>query len=226
MTTHLDSAVVADYLLDHPHFFEEHAELLSGIKLTSPLMGRAISLQERQMEILREKIRSHELQAARLMHIAQDNDAIAHKFQLWTYAVLRAKHDANLPQLLVDELVRIFNVPQATLRLWDLPPAHATAWYAEPVSAETQQYAKQLTAPFCDANPGIDVVNLLPDATNIKSAAIMALRPTTPDHATGLLIIGSPEPERFTADMSTDFLSHIGETASAALSHIYHTASA
>jgi uncharacterized protein YigA (DUF484 family) len=36
MTTELDSSLIADYLLDHPHFFEEHAELLSTVKLTSP----------------------------------------------------------------------------------------------------------------------------------------------------------------------------------------------
>jgi hypothetical protein len=29
--------------------------------------------------------------------------------------------------------------------------------------------------------------------------------------------MGSPDPERFTAHMATDFLIHIGETASAAL---------
>jgi hypothetical protein len=35
--------------------------------------------------------------------------------------------------------------------------------------------------------------------------------------AFGLLILGSADPARFEADMATDFLIHIGETASAAL---------
>jgi uncharacterized protein YigA (DUF484 family) len=35
--------------------------------------------------------------------------------------------------------------------------------------------------------------------------------------AFGLLVLGSPDPERFSASMATDFLVHIGETASAAL---------
>jgi uncharacterized protein YigA (DUF484 family) len=35
--------------------------------------------------------------------------------------------------------------------------------------------------------------------------------------AFGLLVLGSPDPERFSAAMATDFLVHIGETASTAL---------
>ena len=34
MTVPLDSHLVAQYLTDHPHFFEEHASLLGDIKLT------------------------------------------------------------------------------------------------------------------------------------------------------------------------------------------------
>ncbi len=220
MTTHLDSGVIADYLLDHPHFFEEHAELLSNVKLSSPLLGRAISLQERQMEILREKIRTFELQIAKLLRTAQENDAIAQKFHLWTYAILRAKPD-NLPQQLVDDLIRIFDVPQATLRLWDLPDVHAEAWYAAPVSEATHQYINSLTTPFCGANPDVDAVSWLPDPAAVQSVAIIALHPGASTQARGLLVIGSADTGRFTSEMSTDFLTRIGETTSAALSHLY-----
>ena len=63
---------IADYLVQHPHFFEEHAELLAKIKLTSPIMGRSISLQERQMEIVREKLKVLELRLSDLMRVAQE----------------------------------------------------------------------------------------------------------------------------------------------------------
>ena len=48
MTATLDSIVIAQYLVDHPQFFEEHAGLLGEVKLSSPLTWRAVSLQERQ----------------------------------------------------------------------------------------------------------------------------------------------------------------------------------
>ncbi len=47
---------IADFLLNTPDFFGRHAELLSAVLLSSPHSNRAVSLQERQAEMLREKI--------------------------------------------------------------------------------------------------------------------------------------------------------------------------
>ena len=51
-----------NYLANTPGFFERHAELLAAVQLTSPHGQRAVSLQERQMEMLREKIKGLEQQ--------------------------------------------------------------------------------------------------------------------------------------------------------------------
>ena len=48
---------IANYLASTPDFFERHAELLAAVHLTSPHHQRAVSLQERQAEMLREKIK-------------------------------------------------------------------------------------------------------------------------------------------------------------------------
>ena len=45
---------------------EEHANLLGDVRLSSPLTGRAVSLQERQMEVMRDKYRALELRMADL----------------------------------------------------------------------------------------------------------------------------------------------------------------
>ena len=52
---------IANFLVNTPDFFSRHAELLSAVRLTSPHSQRAVSLQERQAEMLREKIRALEL---------------------------------------------------------------------------------------------------------------------------------------------------------------------
>ena len=44
---------IANYLVHTPGFFERNAQLLASIQLTSPHGQRAVSLQERQMEMLR-----------------------------------------------------------------------------------------------------------------------------------------------------------------------------
>jgi uncharacterized protein YigA (DUF484 family) len=217
MTYQLDSAAVADYLSDNPHFFEEHADLLARVKLTSPLAGRTVSLQERQMEVLREKIKLFELRLNELMHIAQENDAITEKFLAWTRTLLLARNDVDLPHTLVNGMQSVFSVPYATLRIWGVAEEFAHAWFAAEVSADAKIFCNGLAAPFCGENQDFEPASWMEDGESIKSIAMLPLRVGAAPEAFGLLVLGSPDPGRFTSDMATDFLAKIGETASAAL---------
>ncbi|MGZ3183217.1 MAG: DUF484 family protein [Telluria sp.] len=215
MTAALDSHAVAEYLADHPDFFEEHAGLLGQVKLSSPLTGKAVSLQERQMEVMRDKYRTLELRMAELIRLAQENAGIAGRFHGWTQALLRAPRDGQLPRALVASLQEAFHVPHATLRLWDVAPAHAGEWFTAGVSDDARIFAGSLRAPYCGANNDFEAVRWLDDAAAVQSTVILPLRDG--EATFGLLILGSPDPSRFTADMGTEFLVHIGDTASAAL---------
>ncbi|MGZ8291263.1 MAG: DUF484 family protein [Telluria sp.] len=218
MTASLDSTAVASFLADNPTFFEEHTALLGQVKLSSPLTGKTVSLQERQMEVMRDKYKALELSMSQLVRTAQENAAIADKFHGWTAALLRARRDAALPQVLVDGLKEHFGVPQATLRLWDLPAEYTGAWFADGVSDDARIFANSLQAPYCGSNHDFEAVRWLDDAATVQSTVILPLRRGA--GAFGLLIMGSSDPERFTASMATDFLVHIGETASAALDNL------
>ena len=215
MTDALDSAAVARFLADNPQFFAQHAALLGQVKLSSPLTGKTVSLQERQMEVMRDKYKALELQLSELASRAQKNAAIAASFHGWNQALLRARHGADLPRALVDGLCAQFDVPQATVRLWDLAPGHADAWFAQDVSDDARLFANSLLAPYCGSNHDFEAVRWLDDAGAVKSTVILALR--SGGAAFGLLILGAADPARFEADMATDFLVHIGATASAAL---------
>jgi uncharacterized protein len=215
MTDTMDPAAVAQFLVDNPQFFEQHAALLGKVKLSSPLTGKAVSLQERQMEVMRDKYKALELQMAELIRLARDNAAIANKFHAWTQALLQARHGADLPRALVDGLCAQFSVPQVTLRLWNLAPEHGDAWFVRGVSDDARIFANSLLAPYCGSNHDFEAVRWLDDATAVQSTVILPLR--SGGSAFGLLILGSPDPRRFGAEMATDFLIHIGETASAAL---------
>ena len=189
-----------------------------GVRLTSPVLGRAVSLQERQMEVLREKIRTQELHLAELLRVAQDNDAIGVRFQDWTRALLQARNDVDLPHVLTSGLQSIFSVPHATLRLWNVAPAFAHTWFAAPVSEDARIFSNSLDAPFCGPNHDFEVCAWLEDATPVQSVALLPLRSEGGSGETfGLLLLGSPDPARFGSNMATDFLSRIGITASAAL---------
>ena len=215
MTATLDSSTVASYLSDNPNFFEEHAGLLGQVRLASPLTGKAVSLQERQMEVMRDKYKALELRMAELIRLAQDHATIANKFHAWTQGLLKARQHAELPGAVAGGLRDGFAVPQVTLRLWGLTAAHDDSWYVNGVSEDARLFASSLLAPYCGSNHDFEAVRWLDDAASVASTVILPLR--SEGSAFGLLIMGSPDPERFTSHMATDFLIHIGETASAAL---------
>jgi uncharacterized protein YigA (DUF484 family) len=219
----MDATAVLQYLTDHPHFFEEHASLLGEVKLSSPLTGRAVSLQERQMEVMRDKYKALELRMAELSRHAKENETIAGRFHSWTQALLQVREDGAMPRVLADSLKSSFHVPQATLRLWGAKPDYADEWFTAGASDDARIFANSLMAPYCGANNDFEAVRWLEDAGHVQSTVIIPLRkpgssaPAGKAATFGLLILGSPDSERFTSLMATDFLVHIGETASVAL---------
>ncbi len=217
MTAQPDSDTVARYLAENPEFFEEHAELFGQLKLTSPLGARTVSLQERQMEVLREKIKNLELRFANLVRIAQENEDITSKFHAWVTTLLTARNDVDLPHGLVESLRTVFQVPHATLRLWGAADEYSHTWFSAAVSADVRLFTGSLNTPYCGPNQDFEAANWLEDGAAVQSLALVPLRREDNGETFGLLVMGSPDPQRFTADMATDFLAKIGETSSAAL---------
>ena len=125
---------IANYLLNTPSFFERHAEVLAAVQLTSPHGQRAVSLQERQAEMLREKIRGLELKAAEMIRHSQENTAIADKLQRWTRELLLTREARDLPRVVADQIERQFLVPQVAVRVWGVSPEFAGEDYAQGVS--------------------------------------------------------------------------------------------
>ncbi len=215
---------IAIYLLNHPEFFEQHAETLARIQLTSPHGQRAVSLQERQMELLREKIKGLELKMAELLRYGQENDAIANKLNHWARDLMLTRQSANLPALVVDGLRESFSVPFVGLRLWGLTEANANlrevAPFAQLVSLDITTFANSLMAPFCGKNTDYEAVRWLPEPAAVNSVAMIPLRIGAHPEAFGMVVLGSPDERRFYEGMGTTFLAQIGEFASAALSRL------
>jgi uncharacterized protein YigA (DUF484 family) len=218
---------IADYLANTPGFFERHAELLGSVQLTSPHGQRAVSLQERQMEMLRDKIRGLEGKIIEMIRHGQDNVAIADKLHRWTRALMQTERPSELPEVLVRELMHQFMIPQAGIRVWAAAPAFAERGFAAAVSDDIKLFAGSLTLPYCGVNSGFEAAQWLDDAAAAKSMALLPLRSGAADerggdtgHAIGMLVLASPDPTRYTAEMGTEFLVRIGEIASSALSRV------
>lgn len=211
---------IAEYLSNTPDFFERHASLLAAVQLTSPHGHRAVSLQERQAEMLREKIKGLELKAAEMIRHGVENTAIADKLQRWTRELLRAREARELPLLAAEQIATQFLVPQVAIKVWGVLPEFAQESFAQGASEDVMTFASSLTRPYCGANPGLEAAQWLDDPASAASLALIPLRAGLAPQAFGLLVLASSDAQRFGAEMGTDFLERIGELTSAALSRL------
>jgi len=211
---------IANFLANTPGFFERHAELLGAVQLTSPHGQRAVSLQERQMEMLRDKVKGLEMKIIELIRNGQDNLALADKLHRWTRSIMLTDSAAEVPEVLVRELRHHFLIPQAGIRVWGADAAHAALPFAQPVSDDAKTFAASLSVPYCGVNAGFEAALWLDDPASVTSLALIPLRQRQDAPAFGLLVLGSPDPTRYSADMGTDFLARVGDIASAGLARL------
>ena len=225
MTTHIPPITeddIAQFLTNTPGFFERHAEVLASVQITSPHGARAVSLQERQAEMLREKIKGLEQRIMEMVRNSTENAAIANKVHQWTGSLLQVRDPFDLPQAVVDGVRTLFDVPQAAVRVWEVAAPYIDADFTQGASEDARAFASSLTMPFCGPNLGFEPAAWLANEAGepAQSLALLPLREGAIDSATpafGLLVLGSQDPQRFDATMGTEFLSRMAELASAAL---------
>jgi len=211
---------IANFLANTPGFFERHAALLGAVQLASPHGQRAVSLQERQMEMLRDKIKGLEGKIIEMIRNGQDNAAIADKLHHWTRAIMLTADAADVPDVLVRELRHQFLIPQAGIRVWGAAADFADLPFARAVGDDAKSFASSLSQPYCGVNSGFEAALWLEEPAAIVSLALIPLRQEKAASAFGMLVLGSPDPTRYSADMGTEFLARIGELASAGLSRL------
>lgn len=214
---------IADYLLNTPDFFERHAELLSSVQLSSPHSTRAVSLQERQASLLREKIKALEQRIMDMLRHGNENTILSNKLMAWVGQLFEVADATDLPRQIAEQVERQFGVPQVAIKVWDVAPPFASASFASDVSEDVKLFASSLTEPFCGVNTGFEAARWLPEPMAASSLALLPLRSAPLDASTpalGLLVLASPDAQRFNSTMGTDFLARIGEIASAALSRL------
>ncbi len=211
---------IANFLANTPDFFSRHAEVLAAAQLSSPHGNRAVSLQERQAQMLREKIKSLEHRTMDMMRHGADNQLIADKLQRWTLSLLCTTEPVQLPATVVRELQAQFVIPQVAIRLWGLHPQYAKADFAAGVNDDVKAFVTSLSTPYVGVNAGFGPVQWLAWPDQAESLALIPLRLTEATQTFGVLVLASPDSQRFHAGMGTDFLERIADLASAGLSRL------
>ena len=203
----MKSDEIAQYLQDHPQFFEEHAELMSHMVIPHPHGGRTISITERQMLSLRDKNKQLEGKMNELLQFGEENDSISEKMHRLGVAMIAAASFQSVLHTLNFHLRDDFAIPHVALRLWDRPESAKELPEFAGVSDELQVFAETLTQPYCGSTSGFETSSWFGDASkHVRSQALIAL--------------GSEDAQRFYAGMGTLYLERLGEMASAALARV------
>ncbi len=207
---------IANYLLDHPAFFAERSELLTTITMPHPHDGeRTISLAERQLHALREKIQQLEAKLAELIRYGEENDVISEKVHRLSVALMSTRNYGLMLATLYGSMQEDFDIPHVAMRIWQSVLVRDEAEYA-PVSELLREHVALLPHPYCGAPEEAEVLGWFGEmAPHLRSIAMMPLRVET--ETFGVLVLGSEEPERFYPGMGTLYLERIAELVSASL---------
>ncbi len=197
---------VADYLQNHPDFFEAHVQVLADLVIPHPHGGRTISLSERQLLALRERVKDLEKRLHDLVELSRENDALQHKVHQYTLTLFGARDLESQREVAVHKLREIFAVPHALIRLWK----------EQPPSSEIMAFADQYVQPVCAHHAVHDTGSWFGEnAAHLRSFAYLPLRSGA--QSIGLLILASEDDQRFYPEMGTLFLQRISEIVSSAL---------
>jgi uncharacterized protein YigA (DUF484 family) len=112
-------------------------------------------------------------------------------------------------------LGHVFALQDSAFRLWGTESIYEKMDCNEPVDEDVKTFADGLKQPYC--GPALDFAALKWLQRDVGSLAMMALRVTPNAKAFGLMVIGSQDPNHFTADKSTDFLAQLGQVFSASM---------
>ena len=208
---------VAAWLRDHTDFFQGRQELLEMLRLPDP-RGEAVSLLERQAQILRE--RNHELRDRLngLLAVARENDQLFEKTRQLVLTLIEARSAEQLFGQLIHSLQEDFGADTVSLLVYDrdLDLTGELRSRVRCLAAADLHEALQLLLrngkAICGVLREVELEQLFPHhAEQVKSAAMV---PLEWQGRQGLLAIGSFDPLHFPSSLGPLFIRHIGDVLS------------
>ena len=210
---------ILHFLQQHPDFFDSNPQLLADVTLQHN-SGKAVSLIERQVAVLRDQRKKLKRQLQDLVDIARANDELDRRLHQLTLRLIDCRRFTDVLEMLKHYLQRDFAADAVTLRLRTIPQRPDLAGYVEftpDFDAVLAPFARiiQEQKPVCGRFKPDDMKALFPVSNApITSAALIPLYDLP---VNGVLAVGSADAQRFHADHGTEFLTQLGELVSRAL---------
>lgn len=210
---------VARYLDDHPDFFERHPQQLARLRLNHETGGRAVSLIERQVQVLREQEEASQRQLRELLAIARENDVLGQRLHRFARVLLDTPDPEAALEAALEQLRTEFHLDAASVRLATGSPNAGVR--AEYVIAGDDRL-ETLLGQFSDGKPVCggkfdDATRAFLFGESYRDIRSSALIPLGEPPARGVLALGSQDPHRFHPGMGTVVLSRLGELLMPAL---------
>jgi hypothetical protein len=215
--THLDEQAIAEFLTRHPNFFNDFPTLLADLHIPHPHGTHAVSMSERQLIAMRDKVRMLENKLAELIQFGEENDGISDKLHALTLTLLAARTPQDIVAALALHLREGFAVPHHAIRAWNLP-ADNLAELTDLVPQATRDSVTAMTQPVCGTLAINDASDWFGEVSpHLRAFACIPLRPAPAAAPVGLLVLASEEPKRFYPGMGTLYLERLGQLVGAAL---------
>lgn len=214
-----DTEQVASFLSNHPDFFNNHPALLTELHLVHAT-GKAVSLIEKQVQVLRDQNQELKTKLLELVDVAQGNDRLNERMHQMTLDLLKAGSLLELLDALKDHLRNEFKADAIALHLPGLDEARQREIGARNLVIDETLKERFPTVcaegkPQCGRLKQEQLDFMFGDqAAAIESTAVVPLGECA---GSGLLAVGSREVNRFNPCMGTLFLSHLGELLSCLL---------
>lgn len=209
---------IVSHLLDHTDFLERHPEVLEHLRLHHH-SGSAVSLIERQVDILRARNQQLQQRLSSLLEVARENEARVWQLNTLARLLIVAENHGDIMGTLEACLKRDFDVDAVFVGIksaaaGQLAPGLHRLPSGDPRLAHFNDFFR-LGRVQCEAlsQPASEL--LFADAgSQYRSVALVPLgKPVT----RGMLALASRDGKRFEPDMGTMFLELLADLVAAAL---------
>jgi len=204
---------VSRYLEDNPEYFERRPDILAAIRLPHVERGKAISLIERQVQVLRDRNLAVQQQMRELVTVARENDILSERLHRFAVAMVDSASLDDVLDTAKDMLRQEFKLDAVVILLnAEVDGHHGRPEFITAGDEEFQALIKQCRAkgPVCGGRYETETMAYLFSelASEIKSTTLIALKGPLRE---GLLCMGSRDPHRFHPEMGTIYLTRLGE---------------
>jgi uncharacterized protein YigA (DUF484 family) len=211
-------AQVVEYLRNNPDFFIQQEELLADLSLPHE-SGKAISLLERQVTILRDRGIKARQKLNSLLENARNNDQLFDATRNLVLALLRAKNVTEIADVTQDQLADLANIDACEIILVAYPDLNVSQ------SVRTESLEKlqhdfddvfRLKRTHCGAMTK-ELVDYLFHASNHKIRSTALCPVISNGEVLALLAFGNQAENYFNVNLDTLFLDFIGLVVGAVL---------